>query len=108
MRKLLLALSGVAVAMTAAPIDAKTYVCTKWRNGVCVSAHRVKGTPPGYAVGYVFGPTYTYTTYGDLPQPVVSYYHLEPNYRYVYSDGYIYVIDPVTYAVTRVIDTLSH
>jgi hypothetical protein len=39
---------------------------------------------------------------------VVTYYHLGTNERYVYSDGYIYVIDPTTYAVTRVIDTLSH
>ena len=33
------------------------------------------------------------------------YYHLDPNDRYVYSNGYIYVVDPTTYAVTRVIDT---
>jgi hypothetical protein len=109
MRKILLALSGAAVALTAAPSIAKekTYVCTKWDNGVCVSTHRVKGTPPR-AVGYVFGPSYSYTTVSDLPQPVVTYYHLGTNERYVYSDGYIYVIDPTTYAVTRVIDTLSH
>jgi hypothetical protein len=38
---------------------------------------------------------------------VVTYYHLGTNERYVYSDGYIYVVDPSTYAITRVIDTLS-
>jgi hypothetical protein len=110
MRKILIALSGAAVALTAASsADAKpkTYVCTKWDNGVCISTHRVKGTPP-YKVGYVFGPDYSYTTYSTLPQPVVTYYHLDANGRYVYSDGYVYVVDPTTYAVTRVIDTLNH
>jgi len=110
MRKILIALSGAVVALTApsaADAKAKTYVCTKWDNGVCVSTHRVKGTPP-YKVGYVFGPDYGYTTYNTLPQPVVTYYHLDSNGRYVYSNGYVYVVDPTTYAVTRVIDTLSH
>lgn len=107
MRTILLALSGLAAAVTAAPAASKNYVCTKWDNGVCVSTHRVKGTPP-YAVGYVFGPSYSYTTVSNLPQPVVTYYHLGTDERYVYSNGYIYVIDPATNAVTRVIDTLSH
>jgi hypothetical protein len=107
MRKILLALSGVAVALAAAPADSRTYVCTKWDNGVCISTHRVKGTPP-YAVGYVFGSHYAYTTVGGLPRPVVTYYHLNPDERYVYRSGYVYVVDPTTWAVTRVIDTLSH
>jgi hypothetical protein len=108
MRKILLALSGAAVALTAAPtaVQAKTYVCTKWRDGLCVSTHRVKGTNP-YAVGYVFGPNYSYSTFNTLPDPLVSYYHLDPNGRYVYSNGYVYVVDPTTYAVTRVIDMFS-
>src|SRR5258708_4484110 len=52
MRRIILALSGAALALTVAPADAKpkTYVCTKWSNGVCVSTHRVKGTAP-YDVG---------------------------------------------------------
>lgn len=108
MRMALFALSGVAVALTAAPAPAKDYVCTKWDNGVCVSMHRVKGTPPPYAVGYVFGPKYSYTTVNALPEPVVTYYKLGDNYRYVYSNGYLYEVDPTTYAVTKVIDTFSH
>lgn len=109
MRKILFALSGAAVALAAVPAGAKdkTYVCTKWKNGVCVSTHRVKGTPP-YRVGYVFGPNYSYTTYSTLPGPVTSFYHLDSNGRYVYSNGYVYVVDPTTYAVTRVIDPFSH
>ena len=110
MRKiLLLALSGAAVALTAAPADAKpkTYVCTKWNDGVCVSTKRVKGDAP-YKVGYVFGPKYDYTTYGTLPGPVTTYYKLGESDRYVYSNGYVYVVDPTTYAVTRVLDVISH
>ena len=108
MKRVILALSGAALALTVAPADAKvkTYVCTKWSNGVCVSTHRVKGTAP-YDVGYVFGRTYAYTPYSDVPQPVVTYYKLGANERYVYRDGYVYVVDPTTWAVTRVIDTLS-
>jgi hypothetical protein len=107
MRKFLLALSGAALTLTIAPAGAKTYVCTKWQDGICVSTHRVKGTPP-YKVGYVFGPSYSYTALTDLPQPVVTYYKLGSDHRYVYNDGYLYEIDPATYAVTRVIDTYSH
>jgi hypothetical protein len=107
MRNVLLVLSGAALALSAAPGSAKTYVCTKWKDGICVSTHRVKGTPP-YAVGYVFGPSFSYTTLTDIPQPVVTYYKLGSDMRYVYSDGYLYEIDPSTYAVTKVIDTYSH
>ena|SRR5437868_4601633 len=109
MKRAFLALSGVALALTVAPsssLQAKTYVCTKWKNGVCVSTHRVKGVAP-FAVGHVFGPTYDYTAVSALPAPVVSYYHLDANGRYVYSNGYVYVVDPTTYAVTRVLDVIS-
>ena len=110
MRRILLALSGAAVAFGTVPTaDAKTYVCTRWKDGVCLTAHRVKGSDQApYKVGYVFGPNYTYTTYSDIPQPVVTYYHLDSNGRYVYTNGYVYVVDPTTYAITRVIDTLPH
>jgi hypothetical protein len=110
MRTILLALSGAAVALTIAPAsakDPKTFVCTQWKDGVCVSTHRVRGTPAPYKVGHVFGPSYAYTTFSDIPQPVVTYYKLDSNGRYVYSDGYVYVVDPTTYAVTRVLDVIS-
>ena len=56
----------------------------------------------------MFGPNYAYSTLSALPAPVVTYDSLTASNRYVYSNGYIYVVDPTTYAVTRVIDTLSH
>ena len=38
----------------------------------------------------------------------VDFSKLNNSDRYVYSNGYVYVVDPTTYAVTRVIDTFSH
>jgi len=108
MRKALIALPVAALALSAAPASAKTYVCVKWDNGICVSMHRVKGQPAPYAVGYVFGPNYSFTTLSDIPQPVVTYYKLGSDMRYVYSNGYLYEVDPTTYAVTKVIDTYAH
>jgi hypothetical protein len=106
MKTLLLALTGAAVVISAASAGPpSTYVCTKWKNGTCLSTHRVKGTPPPYAVGYVFGPDYSYTTVNALPEPLVTYYKLGPDYRYVYNNGYLYEVDPNTYAVIKVIDT---
>jgi hypothetical protein len=110
MRNVLLALSGAALAASATPLLAdspKAFVCTKWDNGVCVSTHRVRGTPP-QAVGYIYGPDYSYTPVSDIPEPVVTYYKLGSNYRYVYNDGYLYEVDPSTYAVIKVIDTYRH
>jgi hypothetical protein len=107
MKKVLFALAGAGLVLSAAPASAqKTYVCTKWNDGVCVSTHRVKGTPP-YKVGYVFGPSYSYSAVTDIPQPVVTYNKLGSDRRYVYNDGYLYEVDPSTYAVTRVIDTYA-
>ena|SRR5215467_7475988 len=103
MRKILLALSGAAVALTtvatAEPVTGM--VCTKYKNGVCVSTHKVRGDP--YAVGYVFGPKFGYTAVSDLPQPLVVEHHLSTDNRYVYSNGYLYVVNPSNYTVTEVI-----
>jgi hypothetical protein len=113
MKTALLALVGVGMALSALPADAldktRILVCDKWRDGVCVSTEsvKVKGAPPAFAVGHVFGPTYSYVPVTDLPQPVVTYHKLTPDHRYVYSDGYIYVVDPATYAVTRVLDIVN-
>jgi hypothetical protein len=103
MRKTIFALTSAAVALTttpavAQPTVAKGVTCTKYVNGVCTQTHRVK-----YKVGYVFGPNFAYTPISGIPPAVVTQYSLGDNYRYVYSDGYVYVIDPTTYAVTRVI-----
>ena len=82
MSRMLLAVAAAAVAAAATPANARVTV---------------------YHVGYSFGPTYTYTDFSALPQPIVTRYHLRDNYRYVNENGYVYVVSPKTYRVTRVI-----
>jgi Ni/Co efflux regulator RcnB len=60
-----------------------------------------------YGAGHRFGRTYRYTSYNSLPRTYVRQYHLSPRYRYVYTDGYIYQVDPTTYAVTRILNALT-
>jgi hypothetical protein len=60
-----------------------------------------------YRTGYRFGPSYDYTAYDQLPRTYVTRYHLRPNYRYVYRDNVVYVVNPRTYAVERVINALT-
>ena len=75
--KMLLALGAAAVALTAVPAEAKQYTniskCTKYRHGRCVAWKRLtraQARRAGYRVGYNFGPNYSYTDIGSLPQPI--------------------------------------
>lgn len=109
MRKVIFALAGAAVAISAVPTDARTYsntiACSGWRNGECVAWNRLTAKQAhDIKVGYQFGPNYSY--YSDmnaLPQNVVTQYHLAPTNKYVSADGYVFVVDPNNYAVTQVI-----
>lgn len=109
MTKAFLALGAAAVALTAVPATARQYssviACSGWRNGQCVAWNRLtKEQAAKITVGTVFGPNYTYySPFSSIPQTVVTQYHLSPTYRYVTADGYTYVVDPHTYAVTQVI-----
>jgi len=92
------------------PASAQHYTrhvaCDQWRHGHCVSWHRMtrhEARAAGYSVGYNFGPDYSYTDLDALPRPVVMRYHLGSNFRYVDRDGYVYVVNPNTYRVVRVI-----
>jgi hypothetical protein len=103
MTKLVLALGGVAVALTAMPAQAQHIT------GPVTCAHRHHGRCEAWrprSVGYVFGPSYAYTDYSALPVPIVTRYHLRHNYRYVSENGYVYVVNPRTYRVVRVISPL--
>jgi len=116
MNKLILALTWSAqddATFAAAPADARHYsrqtTCTRWHNHRCISWKRLttaQARHARYRVGYVFGPRYKYTAYRALPHTYVNRYGLNPNGRYVYSNGYIYVVDPATYAITRVLQAL--
>ena len=39
-----------------------------------------------------------------LPQPIVRQYRLRDNFRYVNRDDYVYVVNPLTYRVRRVLN----
>jgi hypothetical protein len=114
MKKALLALGVAAAAITATPAAARHHYsqvmkCTKYRHGRCVTWHRLtRGAAMrhAYRVGYAFGPNYDYTAYGALPGTIVTRYHLRPTYRYVSADGYVYVVNPRTYRVVRIIPML--
>ena len=115
MTRVILALGVVATALSAAPADAKKHYsnyieCSKVVNGACVKWQRLtRGAAirAAHNTGYVFGPSYSYTPYAVLPHDYAVRYSLDPNGRYVYTNGYIYVVDPSTYAVTRIIDVLG-
>jgi hypothetical protein len=122
MTKVLLALGAAAVALGATPAMADRHndngyrhyarACAKWRHGHCVrwDTHGYRVSSARHAMwrtGYRFGPRYSYTSYSAIPRVYVQRYDLNPRYRYVYRDNYIYQVDPTTYAVTRIIDALS-
>jgi len=103
MIKLILALGAAAAAMTAMPAQGQhitgPVTCAHRHHGRCVAWR------PRYGVGYVFGPSYSYVGVGALPGTVVTRYRLGPRYRYVTENGYVYVVNPRTYRVIRVIPT---
>lgn len=109
MSKTILTLAASAIALTGVSASARQYsntiACSGWRNGECVAWNRLTlKQARKITVGTVFGPNYTYyTPLSSIPQTVVTQYHLSPGYRYVTADGYVYVVDPHTYAVTQVI-----
>lgn len=111
MTKAFLALGAAAVALTAFPASARTYSnvtkCAKWRDDRCVQWNVLTNgqarRESEYRVGYNFGPNYSYVETSALPQPFVTQYHLGPDFRYVDADGYVYVVNPHTYRVVRVL-----
>ena len=121
MTKIFLALGAAAVAL-AHPGSGRpprnhgnrhhARICAKWRHGHCVRwdnrGYRVSSAPRAVEhTATASAPAIRYTSYRALPRTYVSRYDLSPNYRYVYQDNYIYVVNPRTYAVERIIDALT-
>lgn len=113
MKKSLLILVGVSTLLSGGAVSARTYsnaiACSGWRHGQCTSWNRITVKQEREVKeGTMFGPDYTYySNYKTLPQSVVTQYSLSPDYRYVSTDHYIYVVDPHSYAVTKVITTTA-
>jgi hypothetical protein len=112
--KLILATAVAAIAVAAAPASARTYSdvvrCVKVADGKCTKWDRLtnkQAIKAQWKMGYVFGPSYAYTDFSTIPSNFVTEYGLDPNGRYVYQNGYIYVVDPSTYAVNKVIYTTN-
>ena len=114
MTKMFLALGVAAVALSAAPASAERHhgrTCAKWRDNHCVRWNNhgyamSSARHDRYRVGYRFGPDYGYTAYSAIPRTYVRRYRLNPDYRYVYRDNQIYVVDPTTYAITRILNAV--
>src|SRR5206468_4346907 len=109
MTKTILALGAAAIGLTAVPAGAQHYTrhmaCDRWHHRHCVAWHRMtrrEARAAGFPVGHEFGPSYSYVDVTALPQPVVTRYHLGPNFRYVNENGSVYVVNPNTYRVVRV------
>ena len=109
MMKIMVPLLGAAITLSGTALDARHYsntiACSGWRDGECVAWNRLtRDQAAKIKVGYEFGPNYTYyNDFNTIPQPIVTQYHLNPDSRYVLSNGYLYVVDPHSYAVTQVI-----
>lgn len=108
MSKTFLVAAAAAVALSAFPAGARQYSsvikCSGWRGNECVAWNRLTKEQAGQiGVGFVFPKNYTYSQFSTIPQTVVTQYSLDPKADYVTTDGYVYVVDPNTYAVTKVI-----
>lgn len=129
--KLLLGIATAAIAVTGiAAVPANAHVprqhisCARWHHGRCVVVNRgwtraqmmhmrhherraERRQARLFAMGQRVPVNYGYwTPYSQIPQTYVTQYDLNPDYRYINRGGYIYVVDPKTYAVQRVIEAL--
>ena len=81
-------------------------------NGGCPPGLAKKGCmPPGQAKKLYRGQRWqsgygTYYSYGRIPYDVRRRYALSSRYRYYYSGGTIYVVDPRTMLIAQVISAL--
>ena len=104
--KVLISLGAVAaLAFTSAPAVAQHHSSRHSEYKGHHNGHNVRKAK--WNKGYRFGRNYRYTAYNSLPRTYVRQYSLSPRYRYVYTDGYIYQVDPTTYAVTRILNALA-
>lgn len=103
--------AAAAIALAAVPAAAKTkdpsqLGCTQVQNGQCTGwAELTSRQAMAVRMNDVFGPNYPYyLKVTDLPEDTAREYDLDTRSRYIAtSDGYIFVIDPNGYQVTRVI-----
>jgi hypothetical protein len=102
--------AATAIAFAAAPAGAKNdptkLGCTQMQNGQCAAwAELTPQQASRVRMNDVFGANYPYyLKVTDLPEDIAREYGLDPRSRYIAtSNGYIFVVDPEGYEVTRVI-----
>jgi hypothetical protein len=108
-----LAAATVAIAFAAAPAAAKDdpskLGCTQMQNGQCTAWKELTEAQARHVRMHdVFGPNYPYyIKLSALPSDIVRQYDLEARSLYVgTSNGYLFVVDPNGYWVTRVISPI--
>ena len=74
-----------------------------WRGANCI--------PPGQAtkllaVGARVPTGWAYTPWGRVPVNLRDRYDLDPDYRYIYRDNVIYVVDPRTRLISSIISAV--
>ena len=74
-----------------------------WRGPRCL--------PPGHAkkllaVGTRVPRGWSYTPWGTVPLSLRNQYDLDPDYRYIYRDNVIYVVDPQTRLISSIISAI--
>lgn len=103
------AVAALAVALAApatAANDPAKLGCTQIQNGQCVAWKELTPDQARHVRMHdVFGPNYPYyIKLTDISEDTVRQYDLEPRSLYIgTSNGYLFVVDPNGYSVTRVI-----
>jgi hypothetical protein len=64
--------------------------------------------PPGQVgrSGTMVPTGWDFIDYGNIPLSVRNQYNLDDDYRYVYRDGRLYVVNPTTNLITRIINAI--
>lgn len=108
--KAFLAAGAVLVVLAATPASAKDdptkLGCTRVVNGQCTAWNQLTDSQARHVRMHdVFGPNYPYyIKLTDISDDTVRQYDLEPRDLYIgTSNGYLFVVDPNGYWVTRVI-----
>lgn len=96
-------------------IDDRRQVGNRWGGAACPPGLAKKTPaciPPGqakrmFAQGQRLPLNYRYyTDYDDIPLVLRDRYTLDDDFRYIYRDDRIYVVDPTTRLITRIIDAI--
>jgi hypothetical protein len=108
-----LAAATAAIAFAAAPAAAKDdpskLGCTQMQNGQCTGWKELTDAQARHVRMHdIFGPNYPYyIKLSALPPDIVRQYDLEARSLYIgTSNGYLFVVDPNGYWVTRVISPI--